>query len=172
MKSKSIWRESEAVDLKNEIGHNDILMVSGFFDPLHGGHIDNILDATGWASTYSRVVVVVNGDNAAKRKKGYVLLPVEHRMKVIAAIRGVDYVIDFDTNDMVEAIKIFRPAWFFKGGDRQLNNLNQKEVEAAKEYNCHITIGKRSAEKTGSSSDFFFKAYNEFTAFNLNNGGR
>lgn len=163
MKSKTIWRENEAADLKNEIGHNDIIMVSGFFDPLHGGHIDNILDATGWASDYSRVVVVVNGDNAARRKKGYVLLPVEHRLKVVAAIRGVDYVIDFDTDNMVEAIRTLRPAWFFKGGDRQLNNLNPEEVVIAREFNCHITVGKRSSSKIGSSSAFFHQACVDYT---------
>ena len=163
MKNKFIWRECEARDLKEEIGYNDIIMVSGFFDPLHGGHIDNIWDATDWASDHSRVVVVVNGDNAARRKKGYVLLPVEHRLKVISAIRGVDYVIDFDTDTMVDAINILKPAWFFKGGDRQMKNINPLEIEAAKEHNCHITVGKRSVSKTGSSSAFFHQACVDYT---------
>ena len=158
---KKIWQQDEAVTLKNIIRPaQDIIMVSGFFDPLHGGHIDNIQDAAKYCGdhTHYQLVVVVNGDKAAVRKKGYVLLPIEHRMKVVAAIEGVDYVITFDTDTVVEALRILKPAWFFKGGDRNMDNINVDEKIVCDEIKCNIAIGINSIEKTGSSSNFFYNA--------------
>jgi len=54
---------------------NDIILVSGGFDPIHSGHIDLIKDA----SKYGDVVVLLNSDAWLIQKKGKEFLPYEER---------------------------------------------------------------------------------------------
>ena len=48
-------------------GHDSCVLVTGGFDPIHGGHIDYFQDAK-LLSTY--LIVGVNSDEWLRRKKG------------------------------------------------------------------------------------------------------
>ena len=60
-------------------------------------------------------------------------MPFESRYGIIAALRGVDIVIPFtpsDPSDMsiCEVLEKIKPDYFAKGGDRNLNNIPEKEL--------------------------------------------
>lgn len=63
----------------------DRLMISGGFDPLHGGHVDYILDA---ARECRRLIVALNSDEWLMRKKGYIFMPYLERARIIAMMTG------------------------------------------------------------------------------------
>ena len=128
--------------------HFQIIATSGGFDPLHIGHLRSILDMRKavieidpHTQTYLHTVVIVNGPNFLKQKKGYEFMPLEERMEIILNIKGVDEVVTWDQegNDssISEALKIIRPHFFCKGGDRtQAKGIAEEPL--CKEIGCKI----------------------------------
>ena len=69
---------------------NNIVLVSGGFDPLHSGHIAMI----NAASKYGQVVVLLNSDKWLINKKGKFFLPFTERRTIMLALKNVIDVID------------------------------------------------------------------------------
>ncbi len=57
--------EEKCSDLRNG-GNNNIVLITGCFDLVHGGHLDGIADA----SEYGTVIVGINSDKSVQRLKG------------------------------------------------------------------------------------------------------
>lgn len=94
-----------------------IVVVSGYFDPLHIGHIEYLGKAK---ELGDKLVVIVNNKNQAMLKKGYEFMPFNERIGIVKAIRFVDEVfpsIDND-NSVCKSLEEIRPDIFAKGGDR------------------------------------------------------
>jgi cytidyltransferase-like protein len=66
------------------------VIVSGFFNPLHGGHLDLIEAAKGLGDY---LIVIVNNDIHQMVKKGKIILDEENRARLMAALKPVDEVI-------------------------------------------------------------------------------
>jgi len=116
-----------------------IVCASGGFDPLHKGHTSYIIESKKYGDT---LVVIVNGDNFLKSKRGKSFMNLSDRATMISCIRGVDYVIPFEIeNDLTvnEALKIIRPHIFTKGGDRK-SEINIPELNTCKELNIKIEM--------------------------------
>lgn len=130
-----------------------LYMTSGGFDPLHIGHLRCILETAKLAKeNLGQVVVVVNGDNFLRRKKGKPFMNQTERAEIISGIRGVDAVVIWDGPDqtVIGAIEIMRPNYFTKGGDRAAPE-DIPEWEICKAINCEV-IFNVGGEKTQSSS--------------------
>lgn len=125
------------------------VMISGGFDPCHEGHIEYIQKAR---SLGNYIVAVISRDDQLVAKKGYCFLPLKTRMAVIAHIKGVDEVVVNCDPDEACAKSILKvcPEIFAKGGDRNLENLPQSEIDACFQINCEIVCGL--GEKINSSS--------------------
>jgi cytidyltransferase-like protein len=67
-----------------------VVIVSGFFNPLHGGHLDMIEAA---AKMGDRLLVIVNNDEQQIEKKGKIILDEQNRARLMRALRDVDEVI-------------------------------------------------------------------------------
>lgn len=129
-----------------------IILTSGGFDCVHVGHIRLLQESRRGGDC---LVVVVNGDGFLVRKKGYVFMPHRERMEIIDAMRGVDYVIGWDdgTQYIDGAIRILRPHYYTKGGDRSSPDaIAACELAACKEVGCEIFYGVGGASKVQSSS--------------------
>ena len=74
---------------------DNIVLVSGGFDPLHSGHIKLIQDA----SNHGMVVILLNSDKWLINKKGKFFLPFEERKTIMLALRNIIDVIDFNDDD-------------------------------------------------------------------------
>jgi D-beta-D-heptose 7-phosphate kinase/D-beta-D-heptose 1-phosphate adenosyltransferase len=123
------------------------IAISGGFDPIHGGHIDLIDEA----SIYGDVVVILNSDDWLTRKKGKPFMKWEHRAKVMRSIKGILNVIPVDDSDgtVCSALRQLKPDYFANGGDR--TNENTPELKICADYGIKPLFGI-GGDKTGSSS--------------------
>jgi D-beta-D-heptose 7-phosphate kinase/D-beta-D-heptose 1-phosphate adenosyltransferase len=139
-----------------------LVAVSGGFDPLHVGHLRHIQCAALLKGHDGLLVVIVNGDGFLKRKKGYVFMPLEERLEMIAAIKGVDFVVPWDdgTQFVTGAIEVIKPNVFAKGGDRQ-SEKDVPEYETCVKVGCAVVFGIGGKEKLQSSSELVAKAMHQ-----------
>ena len=73
-----------------------LYIVSGGFDPLHEGHIENIIESR---ENSDGVIVLLNSDAWLTRKKGKPFMNFETRRMIMENIKGVVDVIVFDDSD-------------------------------------------------------------------------
>ncbi len=66
------------------------VIVSGYFNPLHGGHLD-MIEAAKKLGDY--LIVIVNNDHQQVLKKGKVILDQDNRVRLMKALRNVDEVV-------------------------------------------------------------------------------
>jgi D-beta-D-heptose 7-phosphate kinase/D-beta-D-heptose 1-phosphate adenosyltransferase len=88
--------------------------------------------------------------------EGRIRYPLMDRALILSELRTVDVVIvSIDTGRGIsETLKIVNPHIFAKGGDRNLTNLPEEEIEVCKEIGCEIVcgVGGGKSEKSHSSS--------------------
>ena len=128
-----------------------VVATSGYFDPLHVGHLECLEMA---AELGEKLIVIVNSDLQAKLKKGESFMNQYDRMKIIASLKYVDEVflsIDKDKSQC-ETLKYLKPNIFAKGGDRTSKEI--PEAKICKELSIKIIdgLGKKirsSSELTG-----------------------
>lgn len=102
--------------------------VSGYFNPLHVGHLEMIERAK---KLGDYLVVIVNSDYQVKLKGSVPFMNEKDRIKIIKALRSVDEVflsIDKDKTVCKSLAKI-KPNIFANGGDRKnLNDVPEYDV--------------------------------------------
>ncbi|MEK6872001.1 MAG: adenylyltransferase/cytidyltransferase family protein [Nanoarchaeota archaeon] len=132
-----------------------IVAVSGYFDPIHIGHIEYLKLAKKLGDT---LIVILNNDHQAMLKKGKPFMPLEDRKAILEAIKYVDEVfISIDTDKSVcKSLQAIKPHIFAKGGDRFANEIPEKKI--CEELGIKIVDGL--GEKIQSSSNFYNKVDN------------
>lgn len=135
-----------------------LVIVSGFFNPLHGGHLDMIEAA---AKLGDRLLVIVNNDAQQMIKKGKIILPQENRYRLMTALRGVDEVmLSLDQDPSVtETLRIiaqthpYDKLTFANGGDRvDPDAIPGPEAGLCREMGIEMVFGVGGAEKADSST--------------------
>ncbi len=145
--------------IHSELG--TIVCTSGGFDPLHPGHASCLIESRKFGNT---LVVVVNGDSFLVEKKGRPFQDLATRCRIVACIRGVDYVVPFEIeNDPTvrEALRRIRPHVFTKGGDR-IDVASIPEWELCQALGIRIESGVGLAKEWSSSN--FLEEWGEFWA--------
>ena len=66
-----------------------IVVTSGYFDPLHIGHIECLELAR---QLGDKLIVIINNDLQAKLKKGKTFMSQQDRMKIVSSLKCVDEV--------------------------------------------------------------------------------
>ena len=133
---------------------DDIVLVSGGFDPVHSGHIKLIEDA----SNYGKVVILLNSDKWLQNKKGAEFLPFKERKIIMMAFKNVIDVISCGNIDetcldgIKKAIEKYQnnKIKFANGGDRD-NNTTPESVFCQKN-NVELLWGIGGENKLNSSS--------------------
>ena len=108
--------------------HNmKIVACSGYFNPLHKGHVEYLEKAK---TLGDKLVVIVNSDHQRALKGSKEFMSQEERMIIVKALRCVDEVIlSVDKDGTVcESLKLVRPDIFAKGGDRFANEIPEAKV--------------------------------------------
>jgi glycerol-3-phosphate cytidylyltransferase/D-beta-D-heptose 7-phosphate kinase/D-beta-D-heptose 1-phosphate adenosyltransferase len=122
-----------------------VVIISGYFNPLHGGHLDMIEAA---AKMGDRLVVIVNNDKQQLLKKGKIILDEENRVRLIRALRDVDEVVLSIDEDpaVIKTLEFVAKQYhgeelvFAQGGDRDSDKVNP-EADICKRYGISIVYG-------------------------------
>ena len=135
-----------------------IVILSGFFNPLHGGHLDMIEEG---AVMGDKLVVIVNNDVQQKLKKGKIILDEKNRLRLISALKYVDdAVLSIDQDPtVVETIRIIAREHqndqliFANGGDRSSAKV-VPETGVCEEFGIKMVygVGSQEVEKRDSST--------------------
>jgi cytidyltransferase-like protein len=98
-----------------------IVCVSGYFNPLHVGHLEYFEKSK---KLGAKLIVIVNNDSQAILKKGFTFMKEEERLQIIRSLKIVDMaVLSIDEDRSVcKTLECIRPHIFTNGGD-QFNNL-------------------------------------------------
>lgn len=131
-----------------------VVVITGGFDPLHSGHLSYIKAAS---ELGDKLIVGVNSDEWLVRKKGRSFMPLEERIQIIQALRGVRYAIPFNDKDSSakDAIHWARKAFpdskiiFANGGDRTAENIPEMDIQ---DDNLEFAFGVGGTNKANSSS--------------------
>lgn len=99
-----------------------VVFTNGCFDILHVGHVTYLEKAAGLGDI---LIVGVNSDDSVKRLKGEnrPINKLEDRLRILASLEYVDFVIPFEEDTPIELIKKVRPDVLVKGGDYQIDNI-------------------------------------------------
>ena len=124
------------------------IAISGYFDPIHIGHIEYINNAKKLGDW---LVVIVNNNNQCALKKGKYFMDEKDRVLILKNIKAVDEVfLSIDEDKTVcKSLKKVNPDVFANGGDRK--NYEIPELKVCKENNIQIIDGL--GDKIRSSSD-------------------
>lgn len=99
-----------------------IVFTNGCFDLLHYGHIKYLEDAK---SKGDILVVAINSDASVRRIKGEKrpIVNEKERLRLIAALESVDYVVIFKEDTPFKVIKLLKPDILVKGADWHKDNI-------------------------------------------------
>jgi len=124
------------------------VVVSGYFDPVHVGHLEylNLAKDLG-----DKLIVIVNNNEQCVLKKGKPFMDESDRLKILKSLKMVDDVflsIDKDKS-VCKSLEILKPDIFANGGDRNTNEVPESII--CKKYNIMMIDGL--GNKIRSSSD-------------------
>ena len=122
--------------------------ISGYFDPIHVGHLEYI-EMSKNLGDY--LIVIVNNNKQCVLKKGKPFMDEMDRIKIIKAIKWVDEVflcVDEDST-VCKSLEKIKPDIFTNGGDR--HNIEIPEAVVCRKYGIELIDGM--GNKIRSSSD-------------------
>jgi rfaE bifunctional protein nucleotidyltransferase chain/domain len=104
-----------------------VALANGVFDLLHVGHVRYLQAASQHAD---RLVVAVNSDASVRRLKGEgrPILGERARADLVAALRGVHYVVIFDDDTVGPLLSALRPDVHCKGTDYTVETVPERAI--------------------------------------------
>ena len=143
------------LEKRTKMKKEKVVIVSGYFDPLHVGHLEYLQMAS---QLGDKLLEIINNDEQAILKKGESFMSEKDRMEIVFALECVDEVlISCDTDASVcksiELAAQFKPMAdliFAKGGDRNFGEV--PEVDVCKKLG--IEMVESLGEKIRSSSEY------------------
>lgn len=137
-----------------------VVAVSGFFNPLHVGHLEMIQKAK---KLGDKLVVIINNDKQVALKGRVPFMSEKDRMKIIGALRDVnqvflaidDYKLANGEIPIIKSLAKLKPDIFANGGDRH-NIVNVPEYAVCKKYGIKMIDGL--GKKIRASSQMIARA--------------
>lgn len=122
--AKGVVNEKDLQKLVSDAQHKGetIVMTNGCFDILHTGHVDYLKAAKKMGD---RLIVAVNTDESVRHLKGpdRPLNILNDRMKLLAALEAVDWVVPFSESTPQRLIEAILPDILVKGADYQVHEI-------------------------------------------------
>ena len=148
--------QSSIIPMKYPLDDFSIGIVSGYFNPIHYGHIEYI---DGAKNNCDFLIAVVNSYLQVSLKGSKPFMDENHRRKIVSSLKSIDLSIisiDQDKTQCVTLIKIRQSfpkckMYFFNSGDRKQGNLVSSESETCKANNIFEIV--LDLPKIYSSSD-------------------
>ena len=129
--------EVAAAVARDRAAGRTIAFANGCFDLLHVGHVRYLRGA---AAQADRLVVAVNDDASVARLKGpgRPIVAAADRAEIVAAVRGVDYVVVFGDPTVERLLRLLTPDVHCKGTDYTPDTVPERAVVAS--YGGRIAI--------------------------------
>lgn len=104
-----------------------LAFANGCFDLLHVGHVRYL---QGSAAEADRLIVAVNTDRSVQGLKGpnRPILPEHDRAELVAALRGVSYVVLFEDPTVERLLRLLKPDVHCKGTDYTVESVPERAV--------------------------------------------
>lgn len=133
-----------------------VVCASGYFNPLHVGHV-RYLEAA--RSLGLMLVVIVNTDYQVGLKGSVPFMREYDRLEIVSSLRCVDAAVlaaDHDRS-VSRTLERLRPDVFANGGDVRTEQ-DCRELEVCRKLNIHIALGVGGHHKMRSSSELIRRA--------------
>jgi len=148
---------SSALPKETQSSERILVIVSGYFGPLHVGHLDMI---EAGADAGDELMVIVNNNAQQIRKKGKVIMDEADRLRIVRALRAVDHAmiaVDEDGTvcaslDTIADQFVAYQLVFGNGGDDRRNNDEVPETEVCTRRNIEMVFGMGGLDKADSST--------------------
>jgi cytidyltransferase-like protein len=132
------------------------VIVSGYFNPLHGGHLD-MIEAAEQLGDY--LIVIVNNDDQQRIKKGKIILGQDNRARLMNALKHVHEVVIAVDKDapVIETLRQIAAVYpddeliFANGGDRDSDKVTPETAVCA-ELGIRMVYGVGGTDKADSST--------------------
>jgi rfaE bifunctional protein nucleotidyltransferase chain/domain len=125
----TVVTESELVEAvaRERAAGNTIAFANGCFDLLHVGHVRYLQGA---AREGDCLIVAVNDDRSVAGLKGAgrPVLPAADRAELVAAVRGVDYVVTFGDPTVGRLLALLKPDVHCKGTDYTVDSVPERAI--------------------------------------------
>ncbi len=148
---------------KNKQKNKKIVVVSGFFNPLHIGHLSYLKEAKKLGDL---LVVIVNSDEQVTLKGSIPFMDENERIEIVKSLRFVDKTFlskDKDrtvckTLEKVRKLYPEKEMIFANGGDRGKKNVPEKKT--CKTLGIKMKFGVGGTKKIQSSSSLLLELNN------------
>lgn len=113
-----------------------IATLNGSFDLLHAGHLQIIHEAKKQADC---LIMALNTDRSIKEYKSpdRPLIPLQHRLEMVAALEAVDYVTYFDETDPIKLLSVIKPDVHVNGSEYGKDCI---EADTVRKYGGKIHV--------------------------------
>ena len=134
------------------------VVCSGYFNPIHIGHIECFREA----SKLGPLTVIVNSDKQVALKGSIPFFDEDERCAIVLANKYVSKVkLSIDEDESVaKTLALLKADVFYNSGDRDIHNVNEKERLICEEIGTSIVYGNLG--KVQSSSELIEKAAREW----------
>jgi len=112
-----------AIAVQDARDHGErIVFTNGCFDIIHAGHVGYLDEAR---KLGDRLIVAVNDDASVRKLKGpgRPINPLDRRLRVLAGLGAVDWVVSFGEDTPEHLLRELRPDVLVKGGDYSLEQV-------------------------------------------------
>lgn len=104
-----------------------IVVASGYFDPMHYGHVEYLQRSK---DIGDKLIVIVNSDKQAAMKKGQEFMPAAERVRLVRALECVDAAVIAvdDDRTVCKTLSLLHPHVFTNGGDQTNESIPESAV--------------------------------------------
>ena len=128
-----------------------VVVVSGYFDPIHVGHLELMEKAK---SLGDKLIVIVNNDKQVIMKRGKgPFMNQDDRKKLIESIKHVDeaFISIDEDRSVCASLRAIKPNIFANGGDRHQGEV--PETSVCRELGIEMVDGQ--GQKIASSRNYY-----------------
>lgn len=120
-------------------------IVSGYFNPLHYGHVEYI---NGAKEASDILICIINSDHQVNLKGSKKFMDEDHRKNIMANLKSVDEVLISIDKDKTQcqSLRFLKKKYptdtltFFNSGDRKGTNLDTSESKVCAELGIDLVI--------------------------------